>query len=402
MVTVQQLSNIINAYKRWNYEYADKIISEIILSLEKEKKYKVAKELRIINSQPFMYMSEKKQNNWEYGLSSIKNNIIWQDNWLYELRDSNISMKNIILSTQNTVVTDEIISNYLNKDLFKSYNLDSRIRILVYWPPWTWKTLFAYALAWELNIPIMHVQLDQLISSYLWETGKNIRKIFENASTWKYIILLDEFDAIAKQRDDVSELWELKRVVTVLLQHIDQLNSNNILIAATNHPHLLDSAVTRRFEFLLNIDNLDYLSLIDLYKLYLNEIPYSKKDYSELAKESIWVSWAIIKQIIDKWKKKWLTLNQTTKVKRKREDNYKENEFIKNYILNEILLYRFRILAKSIGWKTTKELSDSEKMKIASIIKSWQQVWDKKYSYKDYAEIIHIPVTTLNYFVKTF
>jgi SpoVK/Ycf46/Vps4 family AAA+-type ATPase len=87
-----------------------------------------------------------------------------------------------------------------------------------------------------------------LVSSLLGSTAKNIRKIFEYAKERPCILFLDEFDAIAKARNDEHEVGELKRVVNSLLQNIDDFtNGNNVLIAATNHEKLLDLAVWRRF-----------------------------------------------------------------------------------------------------------------------------------------------------------
>jgi SpoVK/Ycf46/Vps4 family AAA+-type ATPase len=89
------------------------------------------------------------------------------------------------------------------------------------------------------------------MSSFLGRTGNNIRVVLDYAKQSPSVLLLDEFDAIAKRRDDVTEIGELKRLVTVLLQEIDEWPSEGLLIAATNHPELLDPAVWRRFDHVL-------------------------------------------------------------------------------------------------------------------------------------------------------
>lgn len=86
------------------------------------------------------------------------------------------------------------------------------------------------------------------MSSFLGRTGKNIRAVLDYARSQDSVLLLDEFDAIAKRRDDATDIGELKRLVTVLLQAIDEWPASGVLIAATNHPELLDPAVWRRFE----------------------------------------------------------------------------------------------------------------------------------------------------------
>jgi SpoVK/Ycf46/Vps4 family AAA+-type ATPase len=125
---------------------------------------------------------------------------------------------------------------------------------LIYGPPGTGKTKLARAISNYLDIEMVYVRLDELISSYLGKTGKNIREIFDVANKESVIIFLDEIDTIAKHRDDDQELGELKRVVTVLLQNIDMLSPNSILIAATNHPHMLDNALWRRFPYKLDLE----------------------------------------------------------------------------------------------------------------------------------------------------
>lgn len=115
-------------------------------------------------------------------------------------------------------------------------------------PPGVGKTLAARWLAAKLERPLMILDLSAVMSSYLGRTGNNIRTVLDYAKKFPCVLLLDEFDAIAKRRDDTAEIGELKRLVTVLLQSIDEWPSSGVLIAATNHPELLDPAVWRRFE----------------------------------------------------------------------------------------------------------------------------------------------------------
>lgn len=115
-------------------------------------------------------------------------------------------------------------------------------------PPGVGKTFAAKWLSFQLNMPLFTLDLAAVMSSFLGRTGNNIRAVLNYAQKTPSILLLDEFDAVAKRRDDESEMGELKRLVTVLLQAIDDWPSAGLLIAATNHPDLLDPAVWRRFE----------------------------------------------------------------------------------------------------------------------------------------------------------
>ncbi len=115
-------------------------------------------------------------------------------------------------------------------------------------PPGVGKTLAARWLAAHTKRPLLTLDLAAVMSSFLGRTGNNIRVVLDFARRMPSVLLLDEFDAIAKRRDDATEVGELKRLVTVLLQAVDDWPTSGILVAATNHPELLDAAVWRRFD----------------------------------------------------------------------------------------------------------------------------------------------------------
>lgn len=115
-------------------------------------------------------------------------------------------------------------------------------------PPGVGKTLAARWLAAHTKRPLLTLDLAAVMSSFLGRTGNNIRVVLDFARRTPSVLLLDEFDAIAKRRDDATEVGELKRLVTVLLQAVDDWPTTGVLVAATNHPELLDPAVWRRFD----------------------------------------------------------------------------------------------------------------------------------------------------------
>lgn len=121
-------------------------------------------------------------------------------------------------------------------------------------PPGAGKTLAARWLARELSLPLLTLDLAAVMSSLLGKTGTNIRSVVEYGKSFPCVLLLDEFDAIAKRRDDEKDVGELKRLVTVILQAVDDWPSTSLLVAATNHPELLDPAVWRRFDLQLGFD----------------------------------------------------------------------------------------------------------------------------------------------------
>jgi SpoVK/Ycf46/Vps4 family AAA+-type ATPase len=150
-------------------------------------------------------------------------------------------------------VITQFLEDARNIDLLIQKGISSRLGLLIHGQPGTGKTLLAGHIAASLNRPFFIARLDSLISSRLGETSKNIRGIFEFIPSKNAILFLDEMDAIAKLRDDRHELGELKRVVNTVLQGLDTLPNEVIVIGATNHHHLLDPAIWRRFPYKINL-----------------------------------------------------------------------------------------------------------------------------------------------------
>lgn len=125
--------------------------------------------------------------------------------------------------------------------------------VLLTGAPGTGKTMLSKWMAREMGLPFVTLDLATSISSFLGKTGFNLRRTLDYARSRPCVLLLDEFDAIAKRRDDASEVGELKRIVNVLLKELEDWPLQSVLIAATNHPELLDKAIARRFDIKLDI-----------------------------------------------------------------------------------------------------------------------------------------------------
>lgn len=145
-------------------------------------------------------------------------------------------------------VLDQIILERRNFGKLLEVGLEPTRTAIFTGPPGVGKTMAARWLARELGRPLLILDLSSVMSSFLGRTGTNLRHVLEYAKTMECVLLLDELDAIAKRRDDSSEIGELKRLVTVLIQQLDDWPSTGLLLAATNHADLLDPAIWRRFE----------------------------------------------------------------------------------------------------------------------------------------------------------
>lgn len=162
-------------------------------------------------------------------------------------------VNDLILSKAVEAKLMDFMETVKNKDKMDQMGLEFNMSLLLYGYPGCGKTSAAKYIATQLELPLVVARLDTLISSLLGNTAKNIHKIFEFAKKQPCVLFLDEFDAIAKARDDQHELGELKRVVNSLLQNMDEYCQNGILIAATNHHELLDSAIWRRFQTVIEM-----------------------------------------------------------------------------------------------------------------------------------------------------
>jgi SpoVK/Ycf46/Vps4 family AAA+-type ATPase len=160
-----------------------------------------------------------------------------------------------ILSDENRDTLNQILSERRNSNSLYSLGLHPTKSVLFTGPPGVGKTLGAKWIAKQLGWPLLVLDLTAVMSSFLGRTGNNIRYVLDYAKKTECVLLLDELDAIAKRRDDAGEIGELKRLVTVLLQEVDDWPASGLLIAATNHPDLLDPAVWRRFEVVVHYSN---------------------------------------------------------------------------------------------------------------------------------------------------
>ncbi len=165
----------------------------------------------------------------------------------------------IVLSATNVRVLLGLLREFRRADDVRRHGLQVRSKLLFCGPPGCGKTLCAEVFAVELGLPIFVVKIDRLISSYLGETATNVRKIFEFARKQPCVLFFDEFDALARSRDDAGEHNELRRVVNSLLIFIDRIQPKGFLIAATNLDQGLDTAIWRRFDEVIWFDKPDRL-----------------------------------------------------------------------------------------------------------------------------------------------
>lgn len=286
-----------------NLDEFEKEMKYLINESEKSNKKKQLQDLNSIHNKLLYYfdivLNKWPINNVAQGFAKDKK---IEDNDLYKVFYPNdIEKVDLIYPKETYDIINWIIKSWSNKEAILKKWIPLPNKILLYWDPWTWKTQIAMNMAKDMNIPIILVRLDELISSFLWKTGKNIKEVFALASQHKCILFFDELDTVGKKRDDQQELWELKRVVTVFLQNLDLMHVEWIIFWSTNHAELIDMALRRRFDVYINVNNPSKNEIENIFNLFLlpeisQEIRTSWINMKEFLPS---LTWSYIKKISD-------------------------------------------------------------------------------------------------------
>lgn len=165
---------------------------------------------------------------------------------------------------------DDLVAENERRGLLVTHALRPRQRLLLVGSSGTGKTATAHAIAAQLSLPVAAANLAALTSSYLGETARNIQSVVRFAESTPCVLVLDEFDALASERATPGDHGELRRVVATVLQVMDDVRGESLVVATSNHPQMLDSAVWRRFDDVIRLRNPDARAMRQLVALKLN------------------------------------------------------------------------------------------------------------------------------------
>ena len=161
---------------------------------------------------------------------------------------SDIRLSGMILFSELENQLKRIVFEYRQQHLLQAYGLSPRRKILLIGPPGSGKTMTASALAGELSLPLFTVVFESLITRFMGETASKLKLIFDAMAETRGVYFFDEFDAIGSRRAQSNDIGEIRRVLNSFLQLLENDDSDSLIVAATNHPDLLDSALFRRFD----------------------------------------------------------------------------------------------------------------------------------------------------------
>lgn len=180
----------------------------------------------------------------------------------------------------------------------RSHGLHPRRKLLLVGPSGTGKTMTAAALAGELGIPLFVVRLDALITKFMGESAAKLRQVFDAVASTRGVYFFDEFDAIGSQRGMANDVGEIRRILNSFLLMIEQDESSSVIVAATNHVDILDDALFRRFDDLVEYQLPSADEIRALLRMRLGSYLKSAKSISALTTEAVGLSHAEITRAV--------------------------------------------------------------------------------------------------------
>jgi AAA+ superfamily predicted ATPase len=203
-------------------------------------------------------------------------------------------LSEMILSPDIANRLDRVIDEQRHIEQITAYGLEPRRKFLLIGPPGTGKTLTAFALAGELHLPLFIIRLESIITKFMGETSAKLRIVFDALQKHRGIYLFDEFDSIGAMRAAVNDVGEIRRVLNSFLQFIDHDCSNSMILAATNYPAMLDYALFRRFDDVIEYTLPERKQAIALIKNKLTGFILPDMDFVFLSKHAEGLSFAEI------------------------------------------------------------------------------------------------------------
>jgi len=202
-------------------------------------------------------------------------------------------LSDLVLAPKTQNVLQRVIREHKTIRDIRAHGLSPRKKLLLVGPPGTGKTMTASAIAGELSVPLFVVRLDRLITRYMGETASKLRLVFDSISQTRAVYLFDEFDSIGSERGLSNDVGEIRRVVNSFLQMVEQDGSDSIIIAATNHPAILDRALFRRFDDIIEFALPNKTEVIVALKAKIAGVkPETRIRWTQLAARAMGLSYA--------------------------------------------------------------------------------------------------------------
>lgn len=191
---------------------------------------------------------------------------------LLSLEEPSTTFQDLVLPASVQQVLDGLVDEFRHRSALRAHGVPPRSSLLLVGPPGCGKSASAEAIAGQLGLPVARVQLATIVSSYLGETARNLEQIFSFLDVGSWVLLFDEFDMLGRERSDRADHGELRRVVAALLQVVEDHRGDSLFVATSNHPMLLDTAVWRRFDEVVELPSPDEKARAEILTINLRSV----------------------------------------------------------------------------------------------------------------------------------
>ncbi|RUL81902.1 AAA family ATPase [Tautonia sociabilis] len=243
MATAEQLKALLRSYAEGDDERFIAISMQVASHAARKGQGKFAQELRALIDQAKLHRSTSKLQK-PVPIARATGELAG----LLSATYPKVYLGDMVLPGATADQLGRVAQEYRQQHKLRAHGLSARRKLLLVGPPGAGKTMTASALAGELNMPLLAVQLHGVITKFMGESAAKLRLIFDAMHETRGVYLFDEFDAIGGARDLPNDVGEMRRILNSFLQFLEQDDSDSIIIAATNHESMLDSALFRRFD----------------------------------------------------------------------------------------------------------------------------------------------------------
>lgn len=310
MATASQLKALFNSIKDNDTERVKSIAMQIVASEKENGHKKLAEEIENIVKE----LNVKQVHTIKQTDTNVINIVepTGDLQGLFEAEYSKIMLNDLVFNTNLRMRIQRLITEYNSRNKLREFNLLPRSKVLMVGAPGTGKTMTASAIAGELKIPIFKVQLDKLLTKYMGETSAKLRLIFDHIKKIKGVYFFDEFDAIGGSRNLTNDVGEIRRILNTFLQFVEQAPHDSIILAATNYQELLDKALFRRFDDILEYELPDDVLRLKLFKRMLYDLSENDVRWDDIIKKSNGLNFDDITKICNNIHKVMVLNNATT------------------------------------------------------------------------------------------